>query len=427
VAIDLSGHSQLVTEKNKQAHFPEWLIDIDGWSKYYGTRTVLLGGNNYVGKLVDPQSGEPISAIAQKIDRITGFDGAGNTVISIANAGGSATSPSFESDLLNGKHVANETVRIYLIFDDGTALVDGEKLEIFNGKINSVSMISSIFAIQCENSKRIIYVDLPKNKLGIETYPNMDDSNAGKPIQYIIGDFVTNGYAPASVCIDESKRTYVVADNIMNSLSHDSAYVWCKELKDFFSLTLSDGSDFDGDVGVPATVTLGNNIITQINSIPKIEGTQTNVDDYDYAINGNTSNYFTLNDTEKLLLRLPQVGNDFGVLSDANADYKFIVEFGTLTGGGKVGEITFYDTVTGNYAANPESIDDGVDGDDDGGSGIVTWTFGGDANFTKQNWEFLSRLEFGVKGENAGDSIQIKNMYFEIDNIILTREYEKEK
>lgn len=327
-------------------------------------------------------------------------------------------------------NLENREVEICLVFWTGSNPAWSDILLFHKFVIEDMTYEYGVYEIRLSDEGVKRHKEIPDLILNINDYPAIPDYNKGKIAPLLYGQLWISSVAPWQgannsipvIRCDKNKESFIVSRNKIDSnasnvlLYFSDCNRWARLYGGTFVFTYARPSKMDFPLGV--------NILARFYSQLEKQGSQTNPTALDFknAVDESSDSYFTLGASEKLYLKAPMPAEFGRIVGEATNIMLFIV-FGTITG---TGTVNYY---------NPE-WDDGVGGLSTGvaigsgnSGGVFWWPLGGDKSKhgkdpdqLDQNyaWTFdeLAVIEMGLT-MNVGSSAQIKNMWLEIDGLIV--------
>lgn len=331
---------------------------------------------------------------------------------------------SFTSDL------ENRRVEIRRVFWTGSSPAWSDTLLLYKGVVEDVEYDHAIYKIKVRDAGFKRHKDIPDLILNEDIYDEIPEYNKGKIAPLIYGNlsggwlYLSNNNAVPLIRHNKNKGKFIIARNKIDALGSPSVMLYFKDVNRWALLSPSSGS-FTVSEARPSILEfpLGVNMEAELYSQLEEQGEQTDPTSLDYknAVDTDADSYFTLGASEKLFLRVP-IPADFARIQ-SDGDLKLRITPGTITG---TGIITYYnpeyDAGVGGFATGqvvnsshsdiPQTFLFGNDNsahgkEDDQSDASDRWT-----------WDEIAFYEFGIEMD-AGSSAQIKNIYIEIENLIV--------
>lgn len=304
----------------------------------------------------------------------------------------------------------NSRILIYMYYYISDEVLDKNNfLLIFDGIIDSLKKedLKSI-EISCVKKSKVIEKLIPEKTINEKDYPYAHKDIIGNTISVVYGNFILgdiyvadhSGYVKAQ-CIDDYTRKYLVAGHDINTFTPLSNLIAFVEMRGINELGYMGNNYTVTHSGTETYITISEPIWVQLILKPWKCGTQMSAaitSSYHAAVDLDTDTKLALTTGKLFYVKIEEL-QDIGKLKAIAGAYNVFVyiNFGTVVNGGsgKAGRVRYY--------YNSAWID-------------LDWIYATASNITglwggytaTDEWEFLSRAEFGITVE-AGGSIEIKN------------------
>jgi len=226
--------AQFTTEKDKTANSPIYLVEITG--KGYSTNPAYYIASapdvtTYTGPVPTHVyddghlvKGGGIGCIRYQGRLCAGFAATSNCTIHLRNEGDF-------SDFLNTyAEPINLEVRVRLIFNDGTPLLDSEAVDLFRGVIAGWKHDQQTVTLECVDRGFGGLPELPIRQVSKKQWPNAPVESIGACMPIVYGDWIDadawdhprmvhNGH-PVT-CVHDGNNRFVVADHPVHTVGND--------------------------------------------------------------------------------------------------------------------------------------------------------------------------------------------------------------
>lgn len=323
-----------------------------------------------------------------------------------------------------GYNMENRDVEIRLVFWTGSNPAWSDTLLLFQGVVDDVSFDYGEYTIKVKDAGFKRHKNIPDLIIEKETYPNVPEYNIGKVVPLLFGTVsggvfqLRTAFSPPAILIDKNKYIFLVSRNKASSININTQNAYCSDASVFAYIErVGVDQDFDATYSRPSKFAFKEGGRYQAGHATQLsrQGDRTSPTNLDYknAVDDDGDTYFTLGASEKLYLygKVP----NFGLIIESMANLRLIIDFGTITGTGKM---TYYnpdwDNGVGGYAT-------GITFNSSDSDSSKVWDFTADKSAHGVDelqadqgnpWtiEELNTYLWGLECD-AASSAQIKNIY----------------
>jgi len=373
--------AQFTTEKDKTGNSPIYLVEITGRgystnpAYYIASADDVRVYSSYPSTYIDYDDGhlaqgEGIGDVRFKGQPCCGLGAVSNCTIKIRNEG------NFSGFLDTYAEPINLEVRVRLLFDDGTALLDSEAADLFQGVIADWKHDQQTVTIACTDRGLTEMPDLPKTIVTKKQWPHAPASSIGRYLPIVYGEHSHSSpdhdsyhllpNSTPAVVVDSSGFEYIVADHPCDRISTGGFLELYAAEENAMVLIPTD--NLTGSSGWPSRITVDTwkasiffqpSLYVPARSSGVAAGIGPIVDD-------SPSTTITINRNETMYLRPSGLSNNLGVLQydPAAGDFKFYLEITSATGVGGSAALYYY------WNGNISSAGDAIAHGDSGFKGI---------------------------------------------------------